>query len=342
MQWSDLSVKHKLIRHVLFWVALFFTYVLGFGGSGQYFWNNVETTALKLPFYIAAAYTFNYWQVPRFLKNKRIFLFSISLLITSFALAAGFKLVILWQSGYDQQFLNLPSYFTKMLMFYMPALIMYAYQTERQRHQERTRLLMMQKEKSDTELKYLKAQLNPHFLFNTLNNLYSFVVNQSPKAPDIILQLSDVLDYVLYKSQADQVSISEELKAIENYIALEQTRYGDRLHVSLTRSDMSGSQQIAPLLLLSIVENAFKHGASGTISNPEIRINIDQEPELLYFRVWNTKDSQLTGAKNDDYKEGIGLENIRRQLNLVYPEKHELTIDQDPAYFDLHLTIKTA
>lgn len=342
MRWRRISVKNKVVRHVLFWLALFLTYVLGFGGSGQYFWNNVETTALKLPFYITAAYTFNYWQVPRFLKHKRIFLFCITLLITSLALSAGFKLVILWQSGYDQQFLNLPSYFTKMLMFYMPALIMYAYQTERQRHQERTRLLMMQKEKSDTELKYLKAQLNPHFLFNTLNNLYSFVVNQSPKAPDMILQLSEILDYVLYKSQADFVSIDDELRAIENYIALEQTRYGERLNISLTRADMTTPQQIAPLLLLSIVENAFKHGASGTISNPEITIEINQESGQIHFRVWNTKDSQLTGTKNDDYKEGIGLDNIGRQLNLVYPEKHELKIDQDSTYFDLHLTLITA
>lgn len=341
MNRERLWLRHKVVQHILFWIALFFTYVLGFGGSDQFFWNNVETTLLKLPFYIAAAYTFNYWQVPRFLKQKRFLFFAFTLFLTSFMLSAGFKAVIYFQSGYDQQFLNLPSYLTKTLMFYMPALMIYAYQTERQRQEEKERLLRVEKEKSDAELKYLKAQLNPHFLFNTLNNLYSFVVNQSPKAADMVLQLSEILDYVLYKSQADFVNIEEEIKCIENYIALEQTRYGERLKVSLRKPKKMDQYKIAPLLLLSIVENAFKHGASGTISEPEIRIGFEQSERKLHFSTWNTKDLQHQGAKTDDYKEAIGLENIRRQLNLLYYENYELTIEEDDNYFNLELVITT-
>lgn len=342
MNWEWLRVKNKVIQHLIFWIALFLTYVLSFGGSGQFFWSNVETTLLKLPFYIVAAYTFNYWQVPRLLKQKRVLLFAISLLFTSFALSAGFKVAVFLQSGYDQNFLNVPSYLTKTLMFYMPALMIYAYQTERQRQAEKDRLLLIEKEKSDTELKYLKAQLNPHFLFNTLNNLYSFVVNQSPKAADMVLQLSEILDYVLYKSQAEFVDLQDELRSIENYIALEQIRYGERLKVRLDKPLNLSAQKIAPLVLLSIVENAFKHGASGTISEPEIHISIKQNTGRLEFNVWNTKDLQYKGSKNDNYKEGIGLTNIKKQLNLVYPDVHQLLIEENDVHFNFNLTITTS
>lgn len=342
MSISRFIINNKVVQHLTFWVLLFLVYALGYGGHEQFYWNYIETTLSKFPFYIIAAYSFNYWLVPHLLKKKKTFLFSLSLILTSFAIVAAFKLVQQMLSTYPQDFLNLPSYLSKTLMFYMPALMIYAYQTEQQRQAEKARLLLVEKEKSETELKYLKAQLNPHFLFNTLNNLYSFVVNQSPKAADMVLQLSEILDYVLYKSQAKLVALSEEVKSIENYIALEQTRYGDRLDVSFEQPTDLINQNIAPLLLLSIVENAFKHGASGTVSEPEIRISIRQNEGQIEFNVWNTKGEHFKGAKNDSYKEGIGIGNIKKQLNLTYPDNHKITIQEGSAYFNLNLIITTA
>lgn len=331
--------KSKIIQHLIFWVLLFLIYSLGFGGEQRFFNNYLINTLTKFPFYVIAAYTFNYWQVPKFLVKKRLIAFGLYLIVTSYAIVIAFKFVQYQQFGTEMHLESIPSYLSKTLMFYMPALMMYTYQVQQSQQKAKDNALLLQQDKLDTELKYLKAQLNPHFLFNTLNNLYSYVVNQSPKAADMVLQLSEILDYVLYKSQADSVSLSEEIKSIENYIALEKIRYGDRLTVTVEKPDYLIDQSIAPLVLLSIVENAFKHGASGSVDKPQIKISIKQETAILNFNVWNTKRT-IEGSMNDTYKDGIGLSNIRRQLNLIYPENHQLRIEEDTEQFNLNLIIK--
>lgn len=341
MNVAKLYIKNKILQHILFWIVLFCVYVLSYSGKSENFMYFAKNNIVKFPFYMVAAYTFNYWLVPKFLSKKKYVFFIIGLITTSFIIVLLFKLTLHLQHGYEMHIFNILGYVSKTLMFYMPALLMYAYQTHRKQQQEKDRLMLLQQEKLDTELKYLKAQLNPHFLFNTLNNLYSFVMTNSPKAGNMILQLSEILDYVLYKSHVNFIGINEEIKCIENYINLEKIRYGERLKVELEISKQPLYVQIAPLLLLSIVENAFKHGASGSLANPIIKISVKQEDNTLHFNVWNTKDIHLDGALNDSYKEGIGLSNIKRQLNLLYPNKHELKITNDTNYFDLNLQITT-
>jgi len=213
-----------------------------------------------------------------------------------------------------------------------------AWETHQERIKELEHIHQLEKEKMATELKYLKAQLNPHFLFNTLNNLYSYVVTGSPKAPDMILRLSGMLDYVLYKSQNKSVLLQEEIEAIQNFIGLEKNRYGDRLQVDFKiRGNLTAP--VSPLLLLSLVENAFKHGASGDIETPKIEIEIKEENAGIHCLVWNTK-SQHQGELNDAYKEGIGLSNIKRQLDLIYEDNHELIIVDEARTFSVNLLLK--
>lgn len=333
-------MNKKIIEHILFWAILFTIYALSFNIDSKYYIYNLRNTSLKFPFYLIAAYTFNYWQVPQFLNKKKKITFVISFLITSFIIFIMFKWnVYLIDNTVETRLLNIPSYLTKSLMFYTPALIMYGYQTYQSQQKEKNRLLIIQQEKLDTELKYLKAQLNPHFLFNTLNNLYSFVMTNSPKAGDMILQLSEILDYVLYKSQVSFIEISEEIKCIENYINLEKIRYDERLEVVLEQPKQEISLQIAPLLLLSIVENAFKHSASNSVTATSIKVSIKQDNNNLLFNVRNTKNNNFNGAINDSYKKGIGLKNIKRQLNLLYPEKHILKINDGKDDFNINLQI---
>ncbi|MEM8901575.1 MAG: histidine kinase, partial [Bacteroidota bacterium] len=193
--------------------------------------------------------------------------------------------------------------------------------------------------KVTNELKFLKAQINPHFLFNTLNNLYSYVQTQSPKAPKMIMYLSGILDYVLYKSQQDKVPLKDEVDTIKKFIQLESIRYGERLQVHL-KEDFNGHSYISPLILLSIVENAFKHGASGDIDSPIIDIEISDDEKNIYCAVWNTK-SQYSGELNDAYKEGIGLNNLVRQLDLIYPDKYDLKVDDKEESFSLSLQLQS-
>ncbi|OJJ19893.1 hypothetical protein BKI52_15545 [marine bacterium AO1-C] len=336
-----LSIKNKVVQHIAFWVVLFLVYILGYGGGDAYQWKYIRNSVIKFPFYIIAAYTLNYWQVPRFLNKEKRGTFVITVILTAYWLYFMFKYFHYVQYGYALHLFDVPGFFVKTLMFYPPALLMFAYQTQQKQQQEKAHLMLIQQEKLETELKYLKAQLNPHFLFNTLNNLYSFVVNQSPKAADMVLQLSEILDYALYRSQAKLVSITEEMKCIQNYIALEKIRYGERLCVILEEPTQYLDQKVAPLLLLSIVENAFKHGVNGSVSKPEVRVSLEQSENVLIFKAWNAKNAHFTGALDDVYKEGIGLSNIKRQLNLIYPQKHQLTIETTDTYFQLHLIITT-
>ena len=299
---------------------------------------------LNLVIYMIAYYGLKHVQIPLLYNRGKIVYFVLSILATSIVLyliwrgAGVFWVDELKGRVFRRRSMTFVDYMVQAVQFYSPAMALLAWETHHERQKERERIQQLEKEKLSTELKFLKAQLNPHFLFNTLNNLYSYVVNNSPKAPDMILRLSGTLDYVLYKSQNKSVPLKEELDAIENFIELEKIRYGDRLHVDYTW-DGNGAAPVSPLLLLSLVENAFKHGASGDIDSPKINIHIQEKGEHIHCDVWNTK-SQHNGELNDGYKEGIGLSNIKRQLNLVYHDKHQLTINDQEKSFNVSLELK--
>ena len=302
----------------------------------------LQLNLFNMVIYISAYYFFIKIQVPHLMQRKKYFLLGLSLLITSGILYIFWRLVGYYHFdeciyGHQQNFIRGAEYLQNAIQFYSPTVLLYLWQQYDDRLEEQARLHQLEKEKLETELKFLKAQINPHFLFNTLNNLYSFVVTKSEKAPDMILRLSGMLDYILYKSQQSRVTLKEELTSIENFIELEKIRYGDRLQVDY---QISGdlSVPVSPLILLSTVENAFKHGASGDIDEPVIKIDIVSKNDSIECKVWNTK-SKFQGEINDEYKEGIGLSNIKRQLNLTYPELHTIEIIGDDSSFSIIIKI---
>lgn len=330
-------------RHILFWVIIYvlWTYMKsGYVIGSPYLLINI----LNVGIYMAAFYTLKHLQLPLLYQKGKYLYFGLSILAMTILFYLIWRINGVWwlddfrEYNFGRFFVGPVDYMIQSVQFYSPAVLLIAWEAHIDRRAEQERMQQLEKEKLSTELKFLKAQLNPHFLFNTLNNLYSYVVNGSPKAPDMVLRLSGILDYVLYKSQQASVSLKEELDAIENFLALEKIRYGDRLEVAY-ENDGNTSARISPLLLLSIVENAFKHGASGDIENPKIKINIREVDDAISCTVWNTK-SKHQGELNDEYKEGIGLSNIKRQLNLVYPDSHELIIEDKADSFHLSLNLK--
>lgn len=313
--------------------------------SGGTFWLPVMyTNILNVAIYMAAFYYLSYYQLPILYNKGKYATFALSLLYC----ALGFY--TLWRGiGYlslghwyfphaKDPFLSPAIFLTQTVQFYSPAVLLLAWEKYHESLKEKIRSEQLEKEKLANELKYLKAQINPHFLFNSLNNLYSFVLNQSPKAPELIMRLSAMLDYILYKSQKARVGLQQEIECIEDYVELEKIRYGERLQVQvLTSGDLH--VPVAPLIFLSVVENAFKHGASGDTGKPEILIDILTLPEQLKCRVWNTK-SAFKGELNDAYKEGIGLSNIKRQLQLTYPNSHQIQIKDRDQDFEVNITLK--
>jgi len=190
-------------------------------------------------------------------------------------------------------------------------------------------------EKKEAELNYLKAQTNPHFLFNTLNNIYSLARDKNDLAPESILRLSKILRFMLYVTGDDTIAIEEEFNIISDYIALEQLRYDDSLLVEFNTDIDNAKQTIPPLLLIPLVENAFKHGASETGNNPFVKIDISVQQQQLLLII---KNSTEANADQKQIQENIGLSNLRKQLHLLYKD-YDLTVARQNAVFTATLRI---
>jgi len=190
-------------------------------------------------------------------------------------------------------------------------------------------------EKKEAELNYLKSQTNPHFLFNTLNNIYSLARDKNDLAPESILRLSKILRFMLYETGGDAIAIDDELKIITDYIALEKLRYDDSLLVTLHTDIENPKQALPPLLLIPLVENAFKHGVSETRGRPFVDINLSVKQQQLLFTV---KNSMEETSIVQEVKENIGLSNLRKQLALLYKE-YDLSVGQENAVFTSTLRI---
>ncbi|WP_231373938.1 sensor histidine kinase [Aureivirga marina] len=221
-----------------------------------------------------------------------------------------------------------PAIYMPVFIFLLVKFVLYFKKNEEKR-------LYLEKEKSVAELNALKSQLNPHFLFNTLNNIYLLAIEKSPKIPEVIEKLSAILDHILYRCNSETVSISSEITLLENYISLEKLRYDERLEV-IFEKDIKQPISIAPLILLSLVENAFKHGAGEDSGSPKIRIVLKTENNRIEFQISNTISEIKT---LNESKNSIGLLNIRKQLDLIYPNNYNLEIIKGKSLFIVKLEI---
>lgn len=191
-----------------------------------------------------------------------------------------------------------------------------------------------------TELLYLQAQINPHFLFNSLNSIYGMALKQAEKTPDLILQLSEILRYVLYEGKGQWVSLANEIKYLKCYIELEKTRYEGDLEVSLEVDGEAEDFEIASMLIIPFVENSFKHGLSARTGNLFLRIKVKVENNQLEVEIVNSKpSSHLNSTKPQNYIGGIGIQNVKKRLAMIYPNSHQLTIRDEEDLFYVKLTI---
>lgn len=199
--------------------------------------------------------------------------------------------------------------------------------------QESTKQLQIEKQKA--ELNYLKSQTNPHFLFNTLNNIYSLSRDKSDLAPESILRLSKILRFMLYETGGNYINLEQEITIINDYIELEKLRYDETLRVDFKYDIEDKKQALPPLLLMPLVENAFKHGVSETRDSPFIAIILTAHDHQLFFSV---KNSMEAGGEAIPIKENIGLSNLRRQLELLYKD-YNLKVNRENEMFTATLKI---
>ncbi len=343
--------KNRVLLHVLAWTAFVVAWLVYAALLGNPIYELVVNKFCYLGPQLLATYFLLYYQLPKLVYQKKYGQFLLSLALAAYFTTALARLIKIYvyepalgstlakDSLYDIFTQLSPLVGQYLLWVYIPPIMAVILKLLKDHFIEKQQFEQLQQEKTIAELNFLQAQLHPHFLFNTLNNLYTLTIHKSEKAPALILKLSEIVDYMFKECKEDQVSIAKEVQLLQNYIDLELLRYGDRLSLDFTHQIDDPSATISPLILLSIVENAFKHGASGDMGQPQIRIDLSVQNGLLHYRVFNTK---VAVAQSDmtDFKKGIGVDNIKRQLALRYPNAYELATHEEPTSYELILNIQ--
>ncbi len=348
--------KYRIARHSIFWAARFFMMILFNAGISvanhltdidadiKYSWIKSSNFALfRMLFDVAYCYAIAYWLIPKFLSTKKYGTFA-SLLavatILSFIADLGF-LVSYYDllNRTDDALIKAIWYQTGSFINSGPPVIcvfFLALKMLKNWYLERERRLTLADENAKAELQLLKAQMHPHFLFNTLNNIYSFTLTQHPAAAGLVTKLSGLLDYINSEGEKDRVPVEKEIQLIRDYISLEKVRYGDRLDMHLEIDGDLNDKWIAPLLMLPFVENSFKHGASIMRGKQWISLKIYVEDNCLKFDLKNSKPLKpvLHNGKN-----GIGLRNVQKRLRLIYPGRHLLNVESMDIIYSVHLEI---
>lgn len=337
-----------IIRHGLFWLA----YILY--QAVTYKWNNVDELGFQLPPQIIAITVpltivityINLWVAMPWLYNRRRYvlygIFFLLLISVGGVLTRLFThlFVLPWEQVHDPARYQLeiktfwiPIRITR-LSFEMGTIlaITMVFQLMKDNILREKHLRQIEKEKFTAELNLLKAQINPHFLFNTFNSLYALTLNKSDMAPGLVLRLSQLMHYMLYSTSGDVVSLNNEISYLKDYISIEQTRFADRVDISFQCAGVNADVKIAPLLLLPFVENAFKHGVEE--ESGWITINLNYLNAHLYFKVENSYV-----AKPIPSKSGLGLANVQKRLELLYPGKYHLSLTKNDESFEAELKI---
>jgi two-component system LytT family sensor kinase len=286
---------------------------------------------LLLPPKVLLVYVCVFVLVPKYLLTKRYVMFAIALIaLISFATIVN-QFYIHYALGQASDDLWDIERISKRLTFLCtPMLVALTFEGIKLTTQ-------LQKEKLATELALLKNQLQPHFFFNTLNNLYSLVLQKSDLAPDLILKLSDMMRYILTGSNRDTVSLREEVEFIQNYIAIEKIRYGKKVNIVIVWPDSLPAIAFPPLILFTFIENAFKHGVTHEIDEATIHVGLNIGKKLLTYEVKNSIQPYTQSAL--DIKTGIGLRNLEQRLRLIYGNKASLRYGQNENTFTASLSM---
>lgn len=198
----------------------------------------------------------------------------------------------------------------------------------------KSNIAKLEKEKTEVELKVLQEQINPHFLFNSLNVLYALAIKESKESPEVILKLSDILRYVIYEAKNETVKISEEVKLINDYLGLQSYRIDDSATIEFD-VQVEDDKRIAPLLFLPLIENSFKHGIKGDVGNTFVKIYLSSTNNKFVFKILNNKINQ----QQEEKTEGVGLRNIEQRLSLLYADRHRFKVEDRGEEFYVELSI---
>lgn len=345
---DKLSFKgSRVLSHLLFWIAyvtfFLFQYSL-YSSTSEYTLSTIGKSLLLTSFAdMTAAYFTVYYLLPKYLLKKRYFLFALGLILSA-ALVILFQRVLLYYISYPHiyhynmeeigsfwrinPFYSFINIYSVVALFTTIKLLKYWFKNQQLKSE-------LENKNKTSELALLRSQLNPHFLFNTLNNIDSLILTNQEKASDAIIKLSDILRFIVYDA-TDIVPVDKEINYLKSYISLQQLRLKDPDFVSFKTDGNCIGKTIAPMLFIPFIENAFKHGLKN-VDSPGIDIRLDCNKNSINFEVINHFDDEI--VLNKDNTSGIGLVNTKRRLELLYPGEYELTIKKQNGYYKTSLII---
>ena len=335
------------LLNIIFWVAVYFfyTYFLGYGSSNTDYVNLFSI--FLMPVSLLVSYVLVFYLVPNYLLAKKYVLFIVYTIYTLVISFAGILISIFYGLVFSSYLKDVStSVLTKSLpliilsVYFVIAvavmlnLLYYNYAANLKNEDLKNKFLESQLQLKNQELKFLKMQIHPHFLFNSLNTLYGLSLQGRDETPEMILKLSNLLDYILYQTQKPVVLLKDELKHIQDYIDLEQRRFPDALEVEFAKKLDDDKLKLPPMLFLPFVENAFKHGVklNGKL---QVKITVELKKNNLNFFIENSATEQ------HQQNTGIGLENIQKRLELLYPKMYNLEAKLINKHYTVHLHIIT-
>jgi len=353
--------KYRLQRHLLFWGFwwLFQGFLYSFvpAASSDIYWESLQVSMIESFIFMLShlflAYSLMYFVIPRFLLTQRyrataLWTFILFIATAFFSTFLGTYIInplrnYLVSAGYFHAFFERTHsiVYRSLLAGLRGGItiggIAAAIKLMKYWYVKEQRNLQLQKENVEAQLQLLKAQVHPHFLFNTLNNIYSHTQDTAPVAAQLISGLSDILRFILYESSQPLVPLSKELKMMQDYISLEQIRYGNKLDLHIDLPEKTNDLYIAPLLMLPLIDNCFKHGASNMLEQPWISLQINLRGKEMQMKLLNGKTNE---ERKNNHPPGIGIQNVQKRLTLLYPGKHELAITNEEDVFIVNLTIE--
>lgn len=340
----------RLLKHIVFWLVCLFVLTVIYGISMPNYWVAFVVILQFMPIYIVYFYTVSVWVIPRFFYTKKYLKLFLAIICCVFFAGLIFRLLEITIADpylYKYVLAEEPTFvWRKLEGTFWEQLVKPAYIINALEQSNLViwialfiKFMMMWYDKrqvaTQAELNFLKSQIHPHFLFNTLNNLYALTLNQSTESPSVVLGLSNILRYMLYECNTEEVPLKRDVEILQSYISLEKIRYEQRLDLSISITGNIQNQRIPPLLMLPLVENAFKHGTSETINDAWININLQVSAKKMVFKVSNSKPEN-TPEDSEQHFGKIGLSNVRKRLELLHNPANQLHVYEED---DLYVTI---
>jgi len=327
-------LSKRIVHHLLFWgVICFIVLLISTDEFNKPVIYSLKIMTELLVSGLVLVYP-HFYIFERYLDKKRYYTYA--LILIGFVLIGGELFQLYFSRIYVEEYSN--SHFNTYGNVFGIIFISTSLKLIKRWIRQNIELEAIKAKHFETELKLLKSQINPHFFFNTLNNLYSLSLEKSEEVPGVILKLSDLMRYLLDSAKKKEVPLIKEYDFINNYLSLEKLRYSKRCDIKMNiEGDMSG-KVIAPMLLIPFVENSFKHGVSSTVSDSYVQVILNIEQNDLNFSVENSKPEKPEDVNNSSSQ--MGLKNVRRRLELLYPQRHKLDISETKDMFKITLEIK--